>query len=199
VTPLTSRIRGRTVTGRLVDWPRILPTLHRATPADAGFGTSRFSTTSGSFRVLYAAEDFATAFAEAVVRDRFEGRSRRVLYRPHLDALCITSITSARELNLIDLTGGAAYEAGVDTDASRARKHSSGQELSEAIHTELPGVDGILFDSRLTTLRCVALYDRAFLTLSATTPIGLLQSASLPSELERLKITVRRARGFAKP
>lgn len=196
--PLTTQICERTLTARIADWPRILPTRHRATPADAGFGSSRFSTTSGSFRVLYAAEHFPTAFAEAVVRDRFEGKSRRFLYRPFLDGLCVTSISSGRELKLIDLTGGAAYEAGVNTDTSRARQHTSGQELSEAIHSQMPDIDGILFNSRLTTGRCLALYDRAFTTLSGTTPIGVLQSSLLTEELTRLDITVRRKRGYAR-
>jgi hypothetical protein len=63
----------------------------------------------------------------------------------------------------------------------------------------MPDVDGILFNSRLTTGGCVAVYDGAFSALSATPPIALLQSALLPAELTRLGITVRRARGFAIP
>ena len=98
---------------------------------------------------------------------------------------------------LLDLTGAVAYEVGIDTDASRSRAHLSGQALSERVHAEMPDVDGILFDSRLTTGGCVALYDRAFSTLSATPPIALPQSALLPAELTRLAITVRRKRGFA--
>ena len=93
---------------------------HRATPADAGFGSSRFSSPSGTFRVLYAADNFPTAFAEAVVRDRFEGKARRFLYRPYLERLCVTAISSNRALALLDLRGAAAYELGIDTDANRA-------------------------------------------------------------------------------
>ena len=96
-------------------------------------------------------------------------------------------------------TGAAAYELGIDTDTNRARAHTSGQALSEAVHAEMPDVDGILFDSRLTTGGCVAIYDRAFSALSGTLPIGLLQSALAPAELTRLDITVRRKRGFAAP
>jgi hypothetical protein len=61
----------------------------------------------------------------------------------------------------------------------------------------MPEVDGILFNSRLTTGGCVAVYDRAFSALSGTPPIALLQSALLSAELTRLGISVRRARGFA--
>jgi len=196
---VTSKLRERVIAARLADWPRILASRHRATPAEGGFGSSRFSSPTRAFRILYAADNFATAFAEAVVRDRFEGKTRRFLYRPHLDQLCVTAIGSIRELTLLDLTGAAAYEAGIDTDAHRARAHTSGQALSEAIHAEMPDVDEVLFNSRLTTGGCVAVYDRAFSALSGTPPVVLPQSALLPAELTRLGITVRRVRGFATP
>jgi len=193
---VASKLRERLINAQLANWPRILPSRRRMTPTDAGFGSSRFSSPTKAFRVLYAANNFSTAFAEAVVRDRFEGKTRRVLYRPYIDRLCATAISSSRELTLLDLTGAAAYELGIDTDASRARAHTSGQALSEAIYAEMPEVDGILFNSRLTTGACVAVYDRAFSVLSGTLPIDLLQSALLAPELKRLGITVRRGRGF---
>lgn len=194
---VTSQLRNRVITARLSDWPRILPTKHRATPAGAGFGSSRYSSPINSFRVLYAADSFPTAFAEAVVRDRFEGRSRRFLYRPHLEQVCLTAISSSRDLALLDLRGAAAYELGVDTDASRARDHTVGQSFSQAVHDQMGDVDAILFDSRLTSGTCVAIYDRAFSALSGTVPIGLLQSALLPAEITRLRISLRRQRGYA--
>lgn len=193
---VTSKLRGRVIAARLSDWPRILPTQHRATPTDAGFGSSRYSSPTDSFRVLYAANNFPTAFAEAVVRDRFEGKSRRYLYRPHLEQVCLTAISSSRDLTLLDLRGAAAYELGVDTDASRARDHAVGQTFSQAVHDQMADIDAILFDSRLTTGACVAIYDRAFSALSGTVPIGLLQAALLPAEIIRLGITLRRQRGY---
>lgn len=192
-----AKLRERLYPARLDDWVRILPSRHRASPVGAGYGSSRFSSPSDAFKMLYAADNFATAFAEAVVRDRFEGKSTRFLYRPHLDQLCVAAIGSSRELVMLDLRGSAAYELGVDTDASRARDHAAGQALSEAVHAAMPDVDAILFDSRLTSGACVAIYERALPTLSANPPIGLLQAALLPAELTRLEIIVRRQRGFA--
>ncbi|WP_439478372.1 RES family NAD+ phosphorylase [Brevundimonas sp.] len=192
-----AKLRERLYAARLDDWVRILPSRHRASPVGAGFGSSRFSSPSDAFKVLYAGDNFATAFAEAVVRDRFEGKSRRFLYRPHLDQHCVAAIGSSRELVMLDLRGPAAYELGVDTDVSRARDHTAGQALSEAVHAAMPDVDAILFDSRLTSGTCVAIYERALPTLSANPPIGLLQGALLPAELTRLEITVRRQRGYA--
>lgn len=194
-----NHLRRRIIRARVVGWPRILPSRHRAQPANAGFGSSRFSSPSRSFRVLYAAQDFPTAFAEAVVRDRFQGRSIRYLYRPHLEQLCVTEIGSADELVLLDLRGAASYEAGIDTDSSRARLHLAGQELSEVVHAELPEVDGILFDSRLTGHSCIAIYDRAFASLSGSMPIALIQASELSDEIMRLGIVIRRRRGYRVP
>lgn len=194
---VASQLRDRVIAAGLSDWPRILPTKHRATPAGAGFGSSRYSSPTDAFRVLYAADSFQTAFAEAVVRDRFEGKSRRYLYRPHLEQVCLTAISSSRDLTLLDLRGAAAYEVGVDTDGSRARDHAVGQALSQAVHDQMADVDAILFDSRLTTGACVAIYDRAFSALSGTVPIALLQATLLPVEITRLGITLRRKRGYA--
>jgi hypothetical protein len=196
---VTFKLRERVIEAHIANWPRILPSRHRSAPTNAGFGSSRFSSPSGAFRVLYAADNFPTAFAEAVVRDRFEGKTRRFLYRPHLEQLCVTSISSSRELALLDLRGAAAYEVGIDTDANRARAHTSGQALSEAVHADMTDIDGILFNSRLTSGDCVAIYDRALSTLSGTPQVALLQATLLPAELTRLDITVRRKRGYATP
>jgi hypothetical protein len=192
-----AKLRQRLYPARLDDWVRILPRRHRASPVGAGYGSSRFSSPSGAFKVLYAADNFATAFAEAIVRDRFQGKSRRFLYRPHLDQFCVAAVGSSRELLMLDLRGSAAFQLGVDTDASRARDHTAGQALSEAVHAAMPDVDAILFDSRLTSGACVAIYERALPTLSANPPIGLPRSALLPAELARLEIIVRRQRGFS--
>lgn len=191
------RLRGRIIQGRLREWPRILASRYIASPTDTGFGSSRFSSPSNAFRVLYAAEDFPTAFAEAVVRDRLEGKARRYLYRPRLKALCVAAISSNREMRILDTTGGATYELGVDTDTNRARDHQSGQAFSEALHAALPDLDGILFNSRLTARRCVAVYDRAFGALEAEPPVALLRVQQLRGEIERLGISLRRERGLA--
>lgn len=193
---VAQRIRERIITARVSDWPRILPTRYRGQPSGAGYGSSRFSSPSRQFTILYAGEDFPTAFAEAVVRDRFEGKQRRFLYRPQLDALCVAAISSSRELALVDLTGAGAFELGIDTDANRARDHGQGQQFAELLHAQMTDIDGILFASRLTDARCIAIFERALPSLSGSVPVPLLQAAELVPELERLKITVRRERSF---
>ena len=155
-----------------------------------------FRAPRSSSRFSDAGEDFPTAFAEAVVRDRFEGKRAASFYRPQLDALCVTAISSSRQLTLVDLTGAGAFELGIDTDANRARNHGQGQQFAELLHGQLTAIDGILFASRLTDARCIAIFERALPSLSGSVPVPLLQAAELVPELRRLKITVRRERNF---
>ncbi|WP_404943692.1 RES family NAD+ phosphorylase [Rhizobium ruizarguesonis] len=42
-----------------------------------GFGKTRFSSPRDKFRLLYLAQDPATAIAETIVRDRFQGKAER--------------------------------------------------------------------------------------------------------------------------
>lgn len=187
------RIAARTGPVDLADWPRIIPDRHRATPCDAGFGSSRFSSPGKLFRVLYAAQDFPTAFAEAVIRDRFVGRERRYLYRPYLESLAATAISTTAPLMLVDLSGSAAYDMGIDTDAKGSRAHIAGQAFAETLHRRTT-VDGIIFDSRLTSAPCVAIFDRAFARLQAPMPVDLLRVAALADELKDRDIIIRRRR-----
>ena len=187
------RIEARTGPVELTGWSRIIPDRHRATPAGAGFGASRFSSPSGAFRTFYAAQDFATALAEAVIRDRFVGKERRYLYRPYLDSLLATEISTSASLMLVDLTGAAAYDMGIDTDVKGSRSHHAGQAFAEALHKRT-SADGILFSSRLTDAPCVAIFDRALSRLIATAPVDLVRVGALAEELVRLEVTVRRRR-----
>ncbi|GGN62527.1 hypothetical protein GCM10011349_46300 [Novosphingobium indicum] len=185
------RIAARTGPVELADWPRIIPDRHRATPCDPGFGSSRFSSPGRSFRVLYAARDFATALAEAVIRDRFVGKERRYLHRPYLESLCATAISTAAPLMLLDLTGPGAYDLGIDTDVKGSRAHLAGQDFAEALHGRTRA-DGLLFDSRLTGAPCVAIFDRAFVRLRASPPVDLLRVPALADELSGRGVIVRR-------
>ncbi len=173
------------------DFPRIIRTRYALDPKGLSSGPSRFSSPTGAFKVLYAAEDFPTALAEAVVRDRFVDRTRRYIGLGTLQARSVTLISTRRPLALIDVRGAAAYELGIDTDAARARAHLAGQAFSEALHLQTDA-DGVLYDSRLTGQACVAIYDRAVAGLVASMPIPLAAHGELSAELARLDIVVRR-------
>ncbi len=60
----------------------------------------------------------------------------------------------------------------------------------------LADLDGMLFESRLTAKRCIAVYDRALDALRAEPPIQLVRVAQLPYEIKRLGIVLRRQRGL---
>lgn len=190
-----TRVAGRTCDLRLADWVRIVAKKHRTSPTGAGHGSSRFSSPSRSFTVLYAAASFRTAFAEAFIRDRLVGAPARVIFRDELDDLHVATLSS-EPLHLVDLRGSAAYDLGVDTDAPRARDHHPGQIFSQAVHDGLPRLDGILYDSRLTAEPCVAVYERSLDKLYAAghaTPAT--RAPELHAELARLEIIVRPRRG----
>jgi hypothetical protein len=145
----------------------------------------------GAFQVLYAAERFETALAEAVIRDRFVARQRRYIGRTTLMARAVTLIGTVDTLSLFDARGERAYTLGIATDAVRGKVHTTGQEFSEQLHAETT-IDGILYDSRLTGGHCVAVYGRAIGKLVASPPINLVSHAGLLPELQRLGIVVRR-------
>jgi hypothetical protein len=135
---------------------RILRTKYSPEPKELSSGPSRFSSPSGAFRVLYAAQDFPTALAEAVIRDRFVDRHRRFIGRSTLAERSVTLIGTTAPLKLLDVRGSAAYTIGIDTNAVRGRAHQPGQAFSEWMHAETD-IEGLLYDSRLAGRACVAL------------------------------------------
>lgn len=144
------------VTGYL----RILETRHRATPTGMGHGETRFSSPAGSFKVLYAAQDLSTALAEKVIRDRFQGRTKRILLREDIEALVVTSLEALAPLTLLDLRTSGASRLGVPTDAVRGRAQQAGRRFSQQLY-DSTDFDGIVYMSRITNAECVAIYDRA--------------------------------------
>lgn len=170
---------------------RILRTKYAHQPKGLSQGPSRFSSPRGVFRVLYAAQDFPTALAEAVVRDRFVGRQRRYIGWSTLAARSVTLVGTTAPLKILDVRGPAAYTLGVDTNAVRGRTHAPGQAFSEWLHAET-GFDGLLYDSRLTGRPCLAVYERALAKIDASPAKPIFAHADLVPELHRMNIFVRK-------
>ena len=170
--------------------PRIIRSRYADQPKGLSSGPSRFSSVSGAFRVLYAAQDFPTAFAEAVIRDRFVDRRRRFIGLATLAARAVTLIATTAPLKILDARGDAAYVLGIDTNAIRARAHEPGQAFSEWLNAATD-FDGLLYDSRLTGRSCVAVYDHAVAQIEASPAVPLVVHESLIAELHRLNIAVR--------
>jgi hypothetical protein len=135
----------------------------------------------------------ATAIAETIVRDRFEGVTERVLDQTEIEEWAIAEVTAVTPLVVIDLRATGLLRLGVSTDAARAKEHREGQKLSETIHGSF-AVDGLLYSSRLTSAECVAVYDRAVGTkLEATPAVNLVRHPDLIPALKSIGVTIQRA------
>jgi RES domain. len=170
---------------------RVMRAAHMATPLGVGFGHTRFSSPDRTFQLVYIARDLATAIAETIVRDRFEGRMKRVLDQSEIEEWAVAEITATSPLTVLDLRTTGLLRLGVSTDAARAKKHQQGRQLSAAIHGAF-AIDGLLYASRLTSAECVAVYDRAIEgKLDASPAINLVRHPDLIAALQSIGVSLR--------
>ncbi len=171
-----------------------MPGHYRASPLGTSPADSRFCSRNAGYTVLYAASDFATAFIETVVRDRFtRSRSREIALKE------ITSRAWARicgrkgeVLNLIDLRGDGCTRIGAPTDVIGARNHAAGRAFAKAIHGEHGDIDGLHFVSRLTGGDAYAVFDRGVEKLDCLEAGRLEEHPDLPDVLARHEIGLLR-------
>ena len=166
---------------------RIMPARHAAKPLGTVPADSRFGSRGGGYTVLYASPDFATAFIETVVRDRFtHRRERRVALKEVTDrAWARISTQPEAELMLLDLRGDGCTRIGAPTDTVRARNHAAGRAFAKAIHVAHPDIDGLVYVSRLTEEEIYAVFDRGMAKLEATGTGLLGDHPDLPDILKR--------------
>lgn len=173
---------------------RAMPVAHMATPLGMGFGQTRFSSPSQSFRLVYIARDLPTAIAETFVRDRFEGATERVLDESEIEEWAVAEVTATAPLIVLDLRTIGLLKLGVSTDAVRGKEHREGQRLSEAIYSSF-AVDGLLYSSRLTAADCVAVYDRAVGAKLLSSPaVELIRQGDLVPALQSIGVSIRAGR-----
>lgn len=172
---------------------RVMPAAHAATPLGMGFGHTRFSSPDHSFRLVYIARDLATAIAETIVRDRFEGATERLLDDGEIEEWAVAGVTAPSPLLVLDLRTTGLLRLGVSTDAARAKAHREGQQLSTAVYGAF-AVDGLLYSSRLTSAECLAVYDRAVdVKLVSGPAVNLVRHPDLVPALTSIGVTIRRA------
>jgi hypothetical protein len=166
---------------------RIMPARHAAKPLGTVPADSRFGSRGGGYTVLYASPDFATAFIETVVRDRFTHRRERRVALKEVTGRAWARISTQpeAELMLLDLRGDGCTRIGAPTDAVRARNHAAGRAFAKAIHVSHPDVDGLVYLSRLTEEEIYAVFDRGMAKLEATGTGLLADHPDLPDVLER--------------
>lgn len=140
---------------------RIIPSVHVATPLGCAPSHSRFGGTKSNFAVLYAARDLATALAETVIRDRFEGLADRRLFVQDLDDRVAVQLQTNKPLRVVDLRQGGCLKLGVSTDITGAKNFVEAQQFAQDVYDTDATIDGIQYASRLTGETCVAVFDRA--------------------------------------
>ena len=184
-------VAGLSVSYDFKSYLRIMPKKHMKTPLGMGFGKSRFSSPNDRFKLLYAAPNLETAIAETIIRDRFEGKTKRILDISEIEEFAVAEVSTRKELTLLDLRKSGLLKLGVSTDAARAKAHLEGQLLSEDVYQQFL-LDGILYASRLTGADCVSVYDRAVTPkLKADNAIELADAEDLIPALKSLHVSLR--------
>jgi hypothetical protein len=124
----------------------------------------RFDDPLGRFGVTYAAHSLDVAFAETIIHEvaAFEDGAW-VIPQEEIAGRWIVDYDSPRPmLTLLDLTGVALKRLGLNNDVCASNDYTFTQELSRAVHEQLPGVDGIYYISRqLNTQPAAALFERS--------------------------------------
>lgn len=170
---------------------RIMPKAHAATPLGMGFGQTRFAAPDNSFQLIYLARNLATAIAETVVRDRFEGKAKRVLDITEVEDWVVSEVSAVEPLTVVDLRTTGLLKLGVTTNAARAKGQAAGRRLSKALYDRF-AIDGICYSSRLTSAECLAVYDRAVRPkLSSTAAVSLMRHAGLITALTAINVSIK--------
>jgi len=113
-----------------------------------------------AFRLLYIAQHLATAIAETVIRDRFEGATVRVLTAGEVANWGVTQVHARHPLRLLGTRTNGCFRLDVPTDIIRVKAPDEARKFSQTVFAQT-SVDGIIDLSRLTRRTCVAVYDRA--------------------------------------
>ncbi|MCY3872706.1 MAG: RES family NAD+ phosphorylase [Rhodobacteraceae bacterium] len=171
---------------------RIMVHRHRSDSLGTSPADSRFCTRNGGFTVLYAAPEFATAFVETVIRDRFMGRQSCEVAVKEITTRVWARISmqAGMALTLLDLRGDGCTRIGAPTDTVNARNHAAGRAYAKIIHASHADIDGIVYASRLTGADVSAVFDRSAGKL-AVVETGLLEDCpELPDILEQYGVSL---------
>lgn len=155
------RIEAALIEAELPPSYRVIPGRYLTSALGTSPADSRFCSKDDGYTVLYASPDFATAFVETVVRDRFMRRRRREIGLVEVTERAWVRIETkpGTRLILLDLRRDGCALIGVPTDAVNARNHAAGRAFGKAVHAEHENVDGLLYASRLTGADVYAVFD----------------------------------------
>ena len=181
------RIESVLLKATFPDCYRVVPGRYRASPLGTIPADSRFCSRNAGYSVLYAAPDFATAFIETVVRDRFVRRPERAVAVREITERCWARVSArpGEVLALLDLRSDGCTRMGAPSDAVHARNHAAGRAFARAIHSGHADIDGLVHVSRLTGGDVYAVFDRDADKLEAVETGTLAEHPDLPAVLER--------------
>lgn len=151
----------------------------------AGGQPYRFDAPHDEFGVLYASPSFGACMAEAVIRDRFHGKTLPLLLdEEELAQRCVSrlDVAGSRRLRLADLTRPHVH-LGMDNRIFSTADYRGPNLWSAAIRDAFPDLDGLYFTSRFANEPSVAVFDRARLVPRGT-PIPLLEFPLLADFLD---------------
>jgi len=102
---------------------RVLPVLHQGSPLETIAANSRFCTKGAGYGGLYATPEFATAFVETTVRDRFTQRQDRIVELDEVRSRAWARISTkpGETLALLNLRKDGCIRIDAPTDTVRAR------------------------------------------------------------------------------
>lgn len=170
---------------------RVFPIAYKRRPLGVGYGYSRFSAPNKQFKTLYLAASFETALREGLIRDRFDGRRYRRIAEHTIRRQACAIISTVENLNLINLTDGAAGNHGIPSHIRHSADYAASQAFTLEVYNEMKHVDGFLFRSRLDDKICMAVFDRAIdKKLKSIQSIGIDRNPLLRPALKEMRIKV---------
>ncbi len=142
---------------------------HGPLPWSGGPGrppAGRFDSLAGRFGTLYAATDFAGAFAETVLRNP----RRPLVSLSEIEARGVSTLALSAPIDLVDLTGPGLSRLGLDARILAAPYDLCGA-WADALQAHPASPGGILYPSRFDpSARCIAVFDRAASVLAPVAP-----------------------------
>lgn len=124
----------------------------------------RFDDPLEKFGITYVTEELEVAFAETIIHEVADFEDGRwIVPFDQIDRRWIMRYTRPQvQLTLLDLTGIGLKRLGLNNDVCSLGDYGFTQELSRAIHDQVPEADGIYYVSRqLNTSFAAALFERS--------------------------------------
>ncbi|MDX2436839.1 MAG: RES family NAD+ phosphorylase [Acidobacteriota bacterium] len=124
-------------------------------------GQWRYDDPNNTYGVLYVAADFEGAFIEGCLHDTAVGTTTPLLSERYLRKRCVSKISFAGRLKLVDLSGPGLAAIGADARLC-VGDYRVAQRWSRALWSHPRQPDGILYLSRHNpSIVCAAVFDRA--------------------------------------